>query len=186
MIDANWREFKRYIVDLMRSYPSFRRSRAEMGRTTATYFRRLRRYPWQSVVDGISVATDYHPERFPTVGQLAAIIRKAGSDQDATSRRSRRREMTDLERSVATHERDQLPRDPSAQSAYVSSAETEAERLARLWEIEDISDGRQPWDDTPQVIAMARFAALEAVLRPIHDRSLGDGDQRSDTQKGGE
>ena len=171
MLDANKPAFEKALFDLMRSYPTFRVSEKERDRIADAYFNRLSRFKLRYVVEAIDSAVNYHPDKFPSVGQLIAVIRRVMAEHQSTMRSTTRTEMTDAEREEARNARSQLPTDPQRQSEYVSSAETEAERIARMWEIEDMI-ASDPGSETPRDRAKDRFSSLLALIRPMTDKEI--------------
>ena len=171
MLDANKPAFEKALFDLMRSYPTFRVSEKERDRIADAYFTRLYRYKLRFVVEAIDSAVNHHPERFPSAGQLIFIIKRVMAEHQSTTRSTTRTEMTDAEKEEARIARSRLPSDPQQQSEYVSSAETEAERIARMWEIEDMI-ASDPGSETPRDTAKDRFSSLLALIRPMTDKEI--------------
>jgi len=172
MLEASRDDFKLKLFSLMRSYPTFRMPEKERDATGDSYFDRLSRYKTAEVTDAIDCAVDSHPDRFPSVGQLIAIIRRMSTDRHASIRSATRTDMTEAERSEANEARSHLPVNPDHQSRYISAATSEAERMARTWEIEDFCSGRHPWDETPRNVGKDRFASLLAILKPFAERDM--------------
>lgn len=164
MRDTRHKQIAIALNKMLRSYVRYRLSENIRKRTIQAYWFVLKRHRFEPIMAAIEKAPELYPKSPPSAGELVVMAR---GDAVPQQREEDRAAILERERAEALAARDKLPRDPAGQSRYVESAPTEHERLARLWEIEDMLSGRDVMADTPPKIVKQRFAALDALMATI-------------------
>lgn len=136
-------EFAAAMGTLKAAYTGYRPEPEEWRAMLRVWSERLSRYPVQAVNRAVWRATKSYPDRFPTLGQLEAIvvsIAKTLSDNGEP--------------------RKYLPVTNQGREAYLLEADSPCEQLARLWELEDA--GRK--GPVPQEEGARRLAQILSVM----------------------
>lgn len=151
-------------------YPRARMSKQVFGDTVSAFWDRCSRLDIDAVLDAIDNAAENFPKGIPSLGELLSSMRGTRpGDHDA--QRRRREEAEARDKQAANDAREWIPRGAAEQARYVATAKTEAERLARQWEVEDLNRGDDPFGDTPLEVGLPRFKQLEALFNGMFARS---------------
>lgn len=165
-------EFSDEFSKVLDCYPRFNPSKDRRARLTSEYFARIRLFSRHDILEAIDAIPEGFPAALPTVGEFKNFIKGRSRKAEKQTIGLQRGEMSERCKEEAIEDREKLPRHHSDQARYVSEADTEVERIARTWEIEDLNSGRVPWCDTPVEIGKQRLAVIQMLLRPLMERAL--------------
>lgn len=157
----------------------------DWDRIVEAYLDKLRKVDAVDVEAAVEAAMTKHPDKMPTVPQLASIA------ADCTRRRhdeARRRSAEDREAAenaiirdyVAEKRRQVIPDTPEGQNAWINAGDTEAEKIARYFEAQSKHLNLDPIKPCPPEVhheRMRLFAGLvgaEFIEVPADQGAAGE------------
>lgn len=165
MRDSEKNAFKAAMDTLRTRYGAFFGGDPEWKQRLAAYFEQLRRHDLRDVTTAIERAPtpDYHPDRFPTAGQLQrlVIVVELERKQSASAAAHARDEQSEDER--LREEFSLIPIGAQAQADYIAAATTPFDRLAREWQCESKRLGLDPTKPSPPDVSERRMREFWAL-----------------------
>lgn len=159
MLDTERERFMEGYQVLADCYPGYRPSVEEMAKQAKAYFDRLETYSWQDVSKALMRASqpEFYPDRFPTVGQLQAVVEDCRRRRAKAEREETQQRMDEREAESARGRMREIPVTQQAQRTYIQEGGTGWEKLARYWECESKARKLDPTKPTPPEIYQRRM-----------------------------
>jgi len=182
MIDGQ--SFSNLMDGLRALYPAlFRMKIDEKARRDHAFWQKMQRYDAPTIKRACDLASERHPDRFPTAGQLIACCKDAMAEarrETAQHDEHASSEGEDAEIMAAVkHRRDTIiPRDKEEQWRWCQGARSPYERLARIWECESKNNGWAPDKPSPRGVGERRMAEFQELMADLDRKTKLDPNQK--------